>query len=429
MAAAEDVAYVQPQAQVAGAALAAFVEGVGGLGQRLGGEAGAVVGDGDGQDSFLGPERERDARFRVARGVGEYVVADLHDGLGVYVQLGGEVIGDHTDGLARADYPGRVAQRAGEAQRVHPVAVDLRVLQALQPGHGVHVVFQPGYVAAHDADLLFGLLAGYPALGQALGEHVRVALEHGQRRAQVVRKGGVETAALLHLGPHLAAVCVQRGAHGLKGLRQAAQLVAALGLEREAQVIGRNARAGAVEGHYGPAQAPAPEQHGAEYECAEVADGYGGGLQDCADPVPEPVGIAVLRRDEKRIGVRVLADSYFYGAFAVGYLAALHYFVVGTVDNVHLAAGGADVQAVIAALGDGYLLRLVLVFEMQADAVFVQQVYDDGAGEGGQYGGDQHVPDKGGAQGHILPAASRRGATLSCPCPGKTKTVHHFAHL
>ena len=90
--------------------------------------------------------------------------------------------------LAGADYPGGVAQGGGKALRVHPLAVYLRVLQ---PRHRVHIVLQPRDVAAHHAYLVRGLLARDASAWDALGEHIRVAFEHREGRAQIVREGGV----------------------------------------------------------------------------------------------------------------------------------------------------------------------------------------------------------------------------------------------
>ena len=211
-------------------------------------------------------------------------------------------------------------------------------------------------------------------------------------------KGGVEPAALLHLRPHLARVGVERGPHRLKRVRQAAELVVALSLYREVQVAGRDARARAVERHYRPAQPPAPKEHGADYQRAQIADGQGQRLQYGDRPVPERVRRGVRRHDEKRVAFGVVAHAYLYGSLAVGYGAALDYVAFGVVDDVDLLGVGVDIYVVRAAVGYLYALGTLLVLEVQADPVLVQEIYDHGADKGGQDGGNEHVPDKGRAQ-------------------------------
>ena len=87
------------------------------------------------------------------------------------------------------------------------------------------------------------LLAGR----QGIQEKVRVPLQHGEGRAQVVGEGCVQPFALLYGIPHLPVVLLQLPTHGLKGLTEPAQLVRALIVNLEVQVILGNLPGGLVQ--------------------------------------------------------------------------------------------------------------------------------------------------------------------------------------
>ena len=72
-------------------------------------------------------------------------------------------------------------------------------------------------------------------------------LQHGEGRAQVVGEGCVQPFALLYGIPHLPVVLLQLLAHGLKGLTEPAQLVRALIVNLEVQVILGNLPGGLVQ--------------------------------------------------------------------------------------------------------------------------------------------------------------------------------------
>jgi len=93
---------------------------------------------------------------------------------------------------------------------------DGAVFQLLQPAHSGDVALKAFHLRGQRGD------GGRQAIGgHVAGLHVRVqqldlALEDGERRAQVVRERGVQALALLGRAPQRALRFGQRGAHGFE---------------------------------------------------------------------------------------------------------------------------------------------------------------------------------------------------------------------
>ena len=215
----ERAANVEAEAKVfavAGGGLVAEV-GFGGALECLGREAGAVVLHGEDEGVAEAAEGGGDARFRVAGGVGGEVVKHAEDERRVRAGRAA-VFARHGKGKAAADdfaLPRHLRAQGGD---VRFRGNDGDFFQPRRLAHGGGVALEAGYVAVHHREGIQHLFPRQAAGGVFL-QKVAVPAQNGQRRAQVVGKGGLHLPPLFERAPEVAAGGGERGAHLFHGGR------------------------------------------------------------------------------------------------------------------------------------------------------------------------------------------------------------------
>lgn len=139
-------------------------------------------------------------------------------------------------------------------------------IQCIEPAHGVCESGEP-LGLARDRRCGRAHAIGFCNVPDDLG----LSTDHGERRPQVVREGGVHLAAVLGGAPELALGALELGAHGLELLAEPPELVRALGLHVKVQVARRDAPCRVVHDGDGPGE-PRPVEAPARHHEARHED-------------------------------------------------------------------------------------------------------------------------------------------------------------
>ena len=236
---AQQLADGEPQPKVGAAGPLGPVVGLGGAFQRFPREAVAVIGHGEAQLAALQTHGDLHPLFGVAPGVGHQVLKHPEHQLLVHIYRAG-ALGGKAHPLRPPEDGGGVLQQAAEGLELHRRLLGHQVLQPLQLRHALGVALQPGEAALHGGQGLLRLLRGDLPCRQPLQQVVPIPLQYGEGRAQVVGKGGVQAAALLHRLPQCLVVLLQRAPHGLERGAELSQLVAAGLVHGKIQVVVRD---------------------------------------------------------------------------------------------------------------------------------------------------------------------------------------------
>ena len=203
----------QAEAKVAAPALGLSPEGLVGVRERRRAKARPVVCHGELERAVCPREREAHLPARVAGRVGHEVVRDAREGARVRPhELGQPLAGRCEQPAVRADDLGGVGARGTEpGARVQGSGLDPCLLERVEPSHGLGKVREAIGLSRDGRSGGAHLLP----LGGAPDE-LRLAAHHGERRAQVVREGGVDLAAALRRAPELLLGALGLCAHGLE---------------------------------------------------------------------------------------------------------------------------------------------------------------------------------------------------------------------
>ena len=179
--------------------------------QALGREAGAIVLHGEGKRVAQAQKRDRDLCFRIARGVGYEVVKHAQNQRRIRLHLAFAAAFQREMQAAAQGFPLGSHLRA---QRFHGNLCrgNGHLVQPRRLAHGSSVALQAGDVVVHYLKRLRHLLARQ-AVGKILPEKIAVSAQDGQRRAQVVGKGGLHLPPFFQHAPHFPAGTRKRRTH------------------------------------------------------------------------------------------------------------------------------------------------------------------------------------------------------------------------